>query len=95
LLEQPGFAGHLLDAADVPRLTRLIQQQGTHPAYVVLTLGQQNYARLNGLLPKGSVTSLAQALGGSAAFRLVYRRPTAWIFKYVPNQVVAVTNRSR
>jgi hypothetical protein len=95
LLEQPGFAGHRLGAPDVPRLTRLIQQQGTHPAYVVLTLGQENYARLNGLLPKGSVTSLAQALGGSAAFHLVYQRPTAWIFKYVPNQVGPAANRSR
>jgi hypothetical protein len=95
LLEQPGFAGHRLGAPDVPRLTRLIERQGTHPAYVVLTLGQENYGRLNGLLPKGSVTSLAQALGGSAAFQLVYRRPTAWIFKYVPNQLAPAANRSR
>jgi len=62
----------------------VIRQQGAHPTYIVLTLGQEDYARLNGLLPKGSVSSLSSALERSPAFRLVYRRPTAWIFKYHP-----------
>jgi hypothetical protein len=84
LLTRPGFTGHRLGAADVPRLERVIRQQGAHPTYIVLTLGQEDYARLNGLLPKGSVSSLSSALERSPAFRLVYRRPTAWIFKYHP-----------
>jgi hypothetical protein len=82
LLEQPGFEGHRLGAADVPRLVALIQRQRAHPAYVLVSSGQENYARLNGLLPSGSVTSFEQALERSAAFRLVYQRPNAWIFRY-------------
>jgi hypothetical protein len=84
LLEQPGFEGHRLGAADIPRLIALIQQQRAHPAYVLLSHGQENYARLNGLLPSGSVTSFARALERSAAFQLVYQRPSVWIFQYAP-----------
>jgi GT2 family glycosyltransferase len=84
LLEHPGFTGHLLGAGDLPRLERLIAAQGSRRTYVVLTRGQEDYARLNGLLPEGSVTSLVRALGSSTRFRLVYRRPTAWIFEYAP-----------
>jgi hypothetical protein len=86
LLEQPGFSGHRLGAADLPRLERLIQRQGAHPTFVVLTQGQEGYARLNGLLPPGSLSSFVPALERSDAFRLVYRRPTAWIFKYAPER---------
>lgn len=86
LLEHPGFSGHRLGAADIPRLERLIQRQGTHPTFVVLTQGQENYARLNGLLPPGSLASFTRALEHSDAFRLVYRRPTAWIFRYAPER---------
>jgi hypothetical protein len=85
LLEQPGFAGHRLGAADLPRLERFIRGQKARRTFVVLSRGQENYARLNGLLPKGSVTSLARGLGGDANFRLAYRRPTAWIFEYAPH----------
>jgi hypothetical protein len=84
LLEEPGFAGHRLGAAQIPRLESYIRSLGHHRAYAVLTLGQENYARLNGLLPSGSVGALSAALQRSDAFRLVYRRPTAWIFAYVP-----------
>ncbi len=84
LLEQPGFAGHLLGAADVARLERVIRQQRPHPAYVVLSIAQEGYARLNGLLPRGSVRSFVAALEHSGAFTLVYSRPTDWVFKYSP-----------
>ncbi len=84
LLEQPGFAGHLLGAADVARLERLVRQQRRHPAYVVLSSAQEGYGRLNGLLPRGSVRSFVAALARSGAFTLVYRRATDWVFKYSP-----------
>ncbi len=84
LLDQPGFIGHRLGTADIPRLERLIRQQRAVRAYVVVSRGQEDYGRLNGLLPKGSVTSLVGALERSGAFRLVYQRPTAWVFEYVP-----------
>jgi hypothetical protein len=86
LLAQPGFAGHRLGAADIPRLETYIRRQGNHRAYVVLTRGQENYARLNGLLPTRSVSSLAAALERTPAFRLVYRRASAWIFEYLPGR---------
>jgi GT2 family glycosyltransferase len=86
LVEGPGFRGRRLGAADVPALVRLLEPlTPPHPTFLVLSRGQENYARLNGLLPKGSASSLAQALAASPAFRLVYRRPTAWIFQYVPH----------
>jgi energy-converting hydrogenase Eha subunit E len=84
LLQRPGFTGHRLGAGDLPRLKRLLAAQGVRRTFLVLTRGQEDYGRLNGLLPKGSVTSLTRALRGAAGFRLVYRRPTAWIFEYAP-----------
>lgn len=84
LLEQPGFAGHLLGAADVRRLERVIRTLGDHRAYVVLSDSQEDYARLNGLLPAGSVAAFVGSLERSSDFRLVYSRPTAWIFEYAP-----------
>jgi hypothetical protein len=84
LLAQPGFAGHLLGAADVAHLERLIRRQPRHPAYVVLSSAQEGYARLNGLLPRGAVVSFVTALERSGAFTLVYRRPSAWVFRYSP-----------
>lgn len=82
LVTQAQFTGHELGAADVPRLIHLIQQQRARPAYVVLSRLQEDYARLNGLLPAGSLTSFVGALEQSPAFGLVYSLPTAWIFQY-------------
>jgi hypothetical protein len=94
LLEQPGFSGHRLGTGDVPHLERLIGEQSKHQAFVVLTLAQENYGRLNGLLPTGSVRSFAQALERSGAFRLVYRRPTAWVFEYARAASVSTTGQA-
>jgi hypothetical protein len=82
LVETQGFTGHRLGVGDVRRLIILINRQRARPAYVVLSRGQENYARLNGLLPAGSLTSFAHALARSRAFRLVYRHRTALIFEY-------------
>ena len=92
LLERRGFTGHRLGSADIPRLERYIAQQGHHRAYVILTIGQENYGRLNGLLPAGSVQSLATALERTPSFRLVYMLSTAWIFEYRPTRPRAVSS---
>ena len=84
LVGQLGFTGHRLGPSDVPRLIRLIEAQKARPAYVVLSDLQQQYARLNGLLPEGSLAGLVGALGQSPSFRLVYHLPTVWIFEYTP-----------
>jgi hypothetical protein len=90
LLTLRQFTGHRLGARDLPHLEAFIRARepyangpGNHPVYVVLTRGQENYGRLNGLIPAGSVTGLTAALERSLHFRLVYSRPTAWIFRYV------------
>jgi GT2 family glycosyltransferase len=84
LLERRAFTGHRLGAGDLPRLERLVAAQRPSRTFLVLTRGQEDYGRLNGLLPKGSVASLTRALTGAAGYRLVYRRPTAWIYEYAP-----------
>jgi GT2 family glycosyltransferase len=82
LVVTPGFTGHRLGTGDVPRLIKLIDKQRARPAYVVLSGLQENYARLQGLLPAGSLTSFVGALEQSPAFRLVYHVPSVWIFQY-------------
>jgi hypothetical protein len=82
LVTQIGFTGHRLGSGDVSRLVKLIQRQRARPAYVLLSRLQERYARLNGLLPAGSLSSFVGALEQSPAFRVVYRAPTAWIFQY-------------
>ena len=95
LLEEPGFSGHRLGARDVRRLEAYIRRQGDHRAYVVLSYGQQNYGRLNGLLPAGSVPGLTAALERSSDFRLTYRRATAWVFQFDPDVRRGAGDRAR
>jgi hypothetical protein len=84
LLSRPAFRGHRLGAADLPRLERLADRLPQPRVFIVLSRRQEGYARLNGLLPDGSIASLARALDASPTFDLVYRRPTVWIFRYTP-----------
>ena len=78
------FAGHRLGARDVDHLIGLIKQQRARPAFVVLSAFQENYARLQGLLPPGSLAGFVVALERSPRFRTVFHLPTVWIFKYSP-----------
>jgi hypothetical protein len=83
LLDRHGFAGHLLGSADVPRVQHVADGLKA-PVFLVLSRRQEDDARLNGLLPRGSLDGLLRALSRSDAFHLVYRRPTAWVFEYMP-----------
>jgi hypothetical protein len=83
LLNRAAFRGHRLGAGDVPRLTRIARRYAPRRVFVLLSKRQEDYGRFNGMLPAGSVTSLAHALHDSPAFRLTYHRPTAWVFEYV------------
>jgi GT2 family glycosyltransferase len=89
------FVGHRLGARDVPRLIGLIKQQRARPAYVVLSAFQENYARLQGLLPAGSLAGFISALERSPRFRTVFHVPTVWIFKYSPMPAGAARRRPR
>jgi hypothetical protein len=83
LLSRPAFRGHRLGEADLPRLEQLAERLPQQRVFIVLSRRQEGYARLNGLLPDGSIASLARALDASPIFDLVYRRPGARIFRYV------------
>ena len=80
LLAHPEFRGRRLGVRDLPRIERLMREAGGRRTYLVLTQHQDDFARLNGLLPAGSVRSLARAVARSPDFRTVYRRPDASIF---------------
>jgi hypothetical protein len=86
LMEDPQFTGHRLGERDVPHLIQLIALQRARPAYVVLSALQESYGRMQGLVPPGSLSGLVAALKRSPEFRVVYRVPTVWIFKYVPTR---------
>jgi hypothetical protein len=82
LLNQPAFRGHRLGEGDLPRLERVAQGYAPRRVFVLLSRRQEDYGRFNGLLPGGSVTSLAHALHASPHFRLTYHRPAAWVFEF-------------
>jgi GT2 family glycosyltransferase len=93
LMEDFRFTGHRLGERDVPHLIQLIEQQRARPAYVVLSALQESYGRMQGLVPPGSLNGLVAALKRSPEFRVVYRVPTVWIFKYVPTRQGGVVRR--
>jgi hypothetical protein len=81
LLDRPAYRNRRLGRRDLPRIERLIRNQGPDHTFVFLTRLQDDFARLNGLLPPGSMDSLVRALSQSPHFRTVYRGPGAWIFE--------------
>jgi hypothetical protein len=87
LLTREEFQGHRLGSADIPRIRRLANRlRRGLDAFIVLSRRQEDYARLNGVLPEGSIESLTRALQASHGFRLVYRAPGAWVFEYEPRR---------
>jgi GT2 family glycosyltransferase len=81
LLDHPEFRGRQLGSRDLPRIERMMRAAGARRTYLVLTRHQNDFARLNGLLPEGSMARLERALAASADFRPVYRHPGARIFR--------------
>jgi GT2 family glycosyltransferase len=81
LLDLPEFRGRQLGSRDLPRIERIMRAAGGRRTYLVLTRHQNDFARLNGLLPEGSMARLERALAASADFRPVYRHPGARIFR--------------
>ena len=90
LVTDAQFVEHRLGAPDVARLIGIIKRQRARPAYVVLSNFQEDYARLQGLLPPGSLTGLVSALERSPRFRTVFHVPTVWIFEYTPARMAGV-----
>jgi hypothetical protein len=80
LLEQPELIGRRLGRRDIPRIERAVRRNSRRRTYLVLTRHQYEAARLNGVMPAGSLGGLVRALSASPGFRIVYSRPGAWIF---------------
>ena len=80
LLDHPEFRGRRLGSRDIPRIERLMRRAGGRRSYLVLTRHQNDFARLNGLIPAGTMAGLVRAVSASPDFRPVYRRAGAWIF---------------
>jgi GT2 family glycosyltransferase len=74
--------GRPLGRVDLARLKRELHDLA-RPRFVVASRSQQRYARLYGLAPPGALRTLERALGRSRAFRLVYHRGAASIYKDV------------
>jgi hypothetical protein len=80
LLDHPEFRGRRLGSRDIPRIERLMRRAGGRRSYLVLTRHRNDFARLNGLIPPGTMAGLVRAVSASPDFRPVYRRAGAWIF---------------
>jgi hypothetical protein len=74
--------------ADLPRIERTLRGYDARHTFVTLGPSQEHYARLYGLLPSGSLQSLAGVLRASPSFHLVYRRGPSSIFEYEPRRAV-------
>jgi hypothetical protein len=90
LTDRAGFHGHRLGRGDLPRLDTTLRDYGAEHTYLVLTDGQERFARLYGLLPPGWRTSFERALRSSPAFRRVFRHGDSSIYKYEPNRTRSV-----
>ncbi len=83
LLEDGDAGGKRWGPAELTTLTRL---QAAHPApahYVVIGPSQAAYLQLYGLVEPGSIEALTAALTASPAYRLVYRRGDARVFRWL------------
>lgn len=84
LLDHAEFTGRGLQTGGVSQVARFFQHlRPSFQQFLVLSKRQDDFARLNGILPSGSLIRLARQLERSNRFRLVFRRPSAWVFQYV------------
>lgn len=75
------FKHRLLGPRDLAAIAALAGEGG-RPMYVALTEDEQTWAEVFGLLPEGSLTSLAAAFAGSADWQPVYRNAGAAIYRF-------------
>lgn len=86
LAKENGFRHRMFGTDDLPDITRFVQQF-VNPdggrVYLVLTSDQQIYAEVLGLVPVGSLTSLAEALSQAPEWEQFYRNDDAVIYRLV------------
>ena len=86
LAPENGLRRRMLGTDDLPEVNRLVQQYvdpGGGRVYLVLTSDQQVYAEVLGLVPRGSLTSLVQALDQAPEWEEFYRNEDAVIYRLV------------
>jgi GT2 family glycosyltransferase len=82
LTDHVAFRGPRLGPSSLPRLESTLAGYGARHTFLIITPVQKQHVRLFGLAPPGSPERLARALGASRAFRVVYERGAASIFRY-------------
>jgi hypothetical protein len=84
LSEEVSLSGRRLGPADLPRVRRTLEDYGARNVYLMLTPGQERFARLYGIFAPGALARLDRALRASPSFRLVWEQGRAALFKYQP-----------
>ncbi|MHB8669981.1 MAG: HEAT repeat domain-containing protein [Acidimicrobiales bacterium] len=92
-----GFRHRMLGKADLPAIARFVEQhggriQGSH--YLILSTGQAFYSEVLGLLPRGSLASLDEALKRSPDWRVFYRTRDAVIYRLARGSTGAAAHRT-
>ena len=84
LTDVPSFRTHRLGSRDIPRLVGFLRGADAKHTYLVVSPSEENYARLYGIMSKGSLPNLVRALRRSTAFRLVFQQGQAFVFELLP-----------
>jgi GT2 family glycosyltransferase len=82
LTDSAAYRGRRLGPRDLPRVEATLRTYGASRTFLILSSSTERFGRLYGLLPAGSLQRLGRALRASTAFRLVYERGDASIFRY-------------
>jgi GT2 family glycosyltransferase len=83
LTDEPFYRHRVLTSLTLPRLEATLGSYGAPHTFLILTPGQEHFARLYGVLPSGWRPSLERALNTSSSFRPVYRHESSSIFEYL------------
>jgi GT2 family glycosyltransferase len=84
LSDEERVRGRRLSSADLPRIERTLRGYGVPNVFLMLTRGQERFARLYGVFPAGSLARLDRALRASPSFRRVYEHGSSAIYAYRP-----------
>jgi GT2 family glycosyltransferase len=86
LSDETALRGRRLGPADLPRLQRTLEGYGVQNVFLMLTPSQKRFARLYGVFPPGSLSTLDRALRASPSFRLVWAQGRSTLFAYQPRR---------
>jgi hypothetical protein len=82
LSDNPGFRANGIGAEDIPAIEGYIREGGVRHTFLVLSPSQERFARLYGLLPRGTFASIERGLDASPRFRIVKRIGNSRLYQY-------------